>query len=233
MLQKLTLELNAIANPDYAQKAKSYFKTLPGQYAAGDKFIGVRNPELRKLSKKYSNLQPIEVESLIHSLIHEKRLLGLLILIEQYKKADLDRKEKFYTTYVNNFKHINNWDLVDLSAPNIVGDFLFDKKRDILTAWAISEHLWTRRIAIISTYYFIRNQQFEDTIKLAKILLNDKEDLIHKAVGWMLREVGKRNSSCMEKFLVLNYRSMPRTMLRYAIEKLPESKRQQYLKGII
>lgn len=236
LFSDLKVKINQIANPIYAEKAKTFFKTSPGQYGAGDQFIGIRNPDLRNLAKEYSNLQFDSITKLINSPIHEERLLGLLILIQQYKKANLDTKKKLYRYYVSSFKQVNNWDLVDLSSPNIVGDFLFlqpKANREILKIWAKSKHLWTRRIAIISTLHFIRNGCFSDSLELAQILLQDEEDLIHKAVGWMLREVGKRDLNLLQKFLASNYRKMPRTMLRYSIEKFPQEVRQDYLNGTI
>jgi 3-methyladenine DNA glycosylase AlkD len=233
LFNDLQKEIKLRADPIWAKKAAGYFKTGPGEYAEGDVFIGISNPKMRKLSKKYSKIQIDEIKYLINSLIHEERLLGLLIMIEQFDKADFKVKEKLYKIYISNFKKINNWDLVDLSAPNIVGKYLFDKDRAILQALARNKSLWARRIAIIATQHFIRNNQFDDTINLATILLNDKEDLIHKAVGWMLREVGKRDLLILEKFLTQNYSKMPRTMLRYAIEKFSTSKRQKYLKGTL
>ncbi len=190
-------------------------------------------PELRKLANEYKTIPLKEVKHLLRSPIHEERLLSLFLLIHRYSNGDESEKERIYELYLKNTKFINNWDLVDSSAGHIVGAFLFGKNKKPLYDLVKSENLWERRISIISTFYFIKRNQFADTIKIATILLSDKEDLIHKAVGWMLREVGKRDISTEEKFLKNYYQNMPRTMLRYAIEKFPEAKRQQYLKGKI
>lgn len=170
---------------------------------------------------------------LLKSPIHEERLISLLILVDQYSKGDIKQKNKTYTFYIKNRKGINNWDLVDLSAPKIVGKHLLVKDKSLLFKFASSKNLWERRIAILSTYEFIKNEIYEPTIQIAEILINDRHDLIHKAVGWMLREIGKKDIQAEEKFLRVHYKKMPRTMLRYAIEKFPESKRKKYLQGKI
>jgi 3-methyladenine DNA glycosylase AlkD len=206
-----------------------FFKTGPGEYGEGDKFIGVVVPAQRLVAKKYGELPLPDIEKLLHDEIHECRLTALLILIIKYQKSDSNTKKQIYNFYLINTKYINNWDLVDLSAPNIVGNYLLDQKRDILSKLAGSKNLWERRISIISTYAFIKNNQFDETIKIAGILLKDKHDLIQKAAGWMLREVGKRNQNIEEQFLQKYYRVMPRTMLRYAIEKFSPEKRKFYL----
>jgi 3-methyladenine DNA glycosylase AlkD len=184
----------------------------------------------RRVAKKYYDLTLKELADLLNSKIHEQRLIALLILISQYKKANKPEKIKYVKFYLKNTKNINNWDLVDLSCHYILGDYLLDKPRQILYRLAGSKNLWEKRIAIISTFAFIRNKEFIDTLKISEVLLNDKHDLIHKAVGWMLREVGKRNELQLIGFLDKHVKAMPRTMLRYAIEKLNEQKRKYYLK---
>ncbi|MEA3437825.1 MAG: DNA alkylation repair protein [Thermodesulfobacteriota bacterium] len=232
-LEEIQRKLQELGNEEKAKKHQKFFKTGPGEYGEGDIFVGVTVPELRKLAKEYKTTTLKEVKQLLHSSIHEERLLSLFLLIHRYSKGDEPEKKRIYEHYLKNTKFINNWDLVDSSAGQIVGDFLFDKSKKPLYDLVKSENLWERRISIISTFYFIKRNQFSDTLKISEILLSDKEDLIHKAVGWMLREVGKRDMSIEEAFLKNHYQNMPRTMLRYAIEKFPESKRQRYLKGKI
>ncbi len=231
MLNKLIEELKSLENKEQKQILQGFFKTGKGQYGEGDIFLGIKVPIQRKTAKKYLDLPLEDIQKLLDSEIHEQRLIGLFILIDRYNKTE-DKKEIF-DFYLKNSRRVNNWDLVDLSAPNIVGTFLLDKERDILLEYAQSENLWEKRIAIVSTFIFIRNNQFEDTLKIAEVLLNDNHDLIHKAVGWMLREAGKRDLDVLENFLKKYYKDMPRTMLRYAIEKFPEEKRKAYLKGEI
>jgi 3-methyladenine DNA glycosylase AlkD len=226
-------ELRNLANKKNAEAAQRYFKTGAGEYGEGDKFLGIRVPVLRKLAKEYQTVTIEEVEQLLKSPIHEERMLALLILTRIYSKGDGSVKKEVYELYLNNTKFINNWDLVDVSAEHIVGNFLLDKAKNPIYLLAKSENLWERRISIMSTFCFIRRGQYSETLKIARILLHDKEDLIHKAIGWMLREVGKRNLTTEEEFLKGHHKKMPRTMLRYAIEKFPESKRQRYLKSEI
>jgi len=233
ILENITKKLKSLSNEEKAKKHQSFFKTGPGEYGEGDIFVGVTVPELRKLAKEYKTITLKEVKHLLKSPIHEERLLSLLLLIHRYSKGDEPGKKRIYELYLKNTKFINNWDLVDSSAGQIVGAFLFNKSKKPLYDLVKSDNLWERRISIMSTFYFIKRNQFSDTLKISKILLPDKEDLIHKAVGWMLREVGKRDMSIEENFLKKHYKNMPRTMLRYAIEKFPESKRQRYLKGKI
>jgi len=224
-------ELKALANPEKAAILKRFFKTGPGQYGEGDKFIGVVVPAQRQVAKKYSQLPLAEAEKLLHSRIHEERLTALLILDGLFKRGDSQTQEKIYKIYLKNTRYINNWDLVDLSAPNIVGARLYKRDRKILYRLAKSKSLWERRIAILATFYFIRQSDCADTLKIAKLLLTDQHDLMHKAAGWMLREVGKRCSEKeLKKFLDQYGAEMPRTMLRYAIERLPEKERQRYLR---
>ncbi|MBW1820722.1 MAG: DNA alkylation repair protein [Deltaproteobacteria bacterium] len=232
-VKEIQKELKALGNEEKAKKHQSFFKTGPGEYGEGDIFIGVTVPELRTLAKEYKTIGIDKIKQLLKSEIHEERLLSLFLLIHRYSKGDEPEKKRIYELYLKNTKFINNWDLVDSSAGQIVGAFLSDKSKKPLYDLVKSDNLWERRISIISTFYFIKRDQFSDTLKISKVLLSDKEDLIHKAVGWMLREVGKRDMSVEENFLKKHYKNMPRTMLRYAIEKFPESKRQRYLKGMI
>jgi 3-methyladenine DNA glycosylase AlkD len=232
ILKKLREDLNLYANPSKADGLKRFFKTGKGQYGEGDIFLGIQVPDARKIVRKYAGIPLEDTLCLLSSRIHEERLIALLIMVEKAKRADEAGKETLYKKYLENTQYINNWDLVDLSADKIVGSYLFDKPKDILYSLAVSENLWERRIAVLSTFDFIKKGGFEETLKIASILLNDKHDLIHKAVGWMLREAGKRCSQeVLEQFLMINYKQMPRTMLRYAIERLPETLRLQYLKG--
>ena len=223
-------KLRELADEKYAEAAQRYFKTGTGEYGEGDRFLGIRVPVLRKLAGEYQTITVEEAEQLLKSPIHEGRLLAILILTLIYSKGEESVRRGIYELYLNNIRFINNWDLVDVSAEHIVGNFLLDKAKSPIYRLAKSENLWERRISIISTFCFIRRGQYSETLKIARMLLHDKEDLIHKAVGWMLREVGKRNPTSEEEFLKEHYKKMPRTMLRYAIEKFPESKRQRYLK---
>lgn len=228
-IAQLQQELKDLANPAQAKILQRFFKTGKGQYGEGDIFLGIKVPVQRKVAKKYTELKLAEVEKLLASKIHEHRLISLFILITKYKNGTEQEKQKIFNLYLKNTKNINNWDLVDLSAPNIVGAYLKDKERKILYKLAKSKNLWEKRIAILATLAFIRKNDFTDTLKISKILLQDNHDLIHKAVGWLLREVGKRSQPTEEKFLKKYYRKMPRTMLRYAIERFSEKKRKFYL----
>jgi len=221
------------ANPKTAGFLQSYFKTGPGQYGEGDLFRGIKVPVIRKIAQKAKDLAMDDLISLLNSSWHEDRLLALLVWVDRFDKANEDARTEIYRSYIDHSERINNWDLVDLSAPNIVGGFLYENNRDILYKLVRSSNLWHRRIAMMATLYFIRNEDFSDTLSLAEILLNDDEDLIHKAAGWMLREIGKRNIIVEESLLKKHYKKMPRTMLRYAIERFPEKRRQAYLKGEI
>ncbi len=223
--------MESSGDPGGASILQKFFKTGPGEYGEGDVFRGVRIPILRKLSAKYHDLSLPHVEQLLHSTFHEDRMLAILIFIRRYAKGDEATKAKVYRLYLKNRKSINNWDLIDVSAAHIVGAFLWDKDRGMIHRLAQSNSLWDRRIAIISTFYFIRRGEFDETLAIARMLLLDTEDLIHKATGWMLREVGNRNLQVEEDFLRAHYNQMPRTMLRYAIEKFPDERRKRYLKG--
>ena len=224
-------DLLQLANEQIAEHSQRFFKTGKGEYGEGDIFLGIRVPLLRKLVKKYRGISITEVRKLLHSKFHEERLLAVLMLVQLFKSADESVQKQVYDLYLENTEFINNWDIVDISASNIVGAHLYEKDKAPLYDLVQSKNLWERRISIISTFYFIRQNEFDDTLKLAKILLNDKEDLIHKAVGWMLREVGKREIEFEEEFLQEHYKIMPRTMLRYAIEKFTETSRKMYLRG--
>ncbi len=231
--EELKNDLKFLANFEHANNLQWFFKTGKGQYGEGDVFIGVKVPNIRKVANRFVELSLSEIKKLLYSRIHEERLCALLILVDKFAKSNDTEKKKIFDFYIKNAKRANNWDLVDLSCPKIVGNYLLDKNKDILYKFAISKNLWQRRISIISTYTFIKNMKFADSFRLAKILMNDKHDLIHKAVGWMLREIGKRNQLQEEKFLKKYYIKMPRTMLRYAIEKFEENKRIAYLKSRI
>ena len=232
-VHEIAIRLREVAEPAMAAKHQKFFKTGKGEYGEGDKFIGVRVPLIRKLLREFRGLSLTGIKTLLFSPWHEERLFALLMMDDSFKRGDDKRKEEIYTLFMNSTSQINNWDLVDSSAGYIAGAWLFDRERTPLFQFAESDNLWERRISIISTQYFIRRNDFEDTLKISEILLKDKEDLIHKAVGWMLREVGNRNMHTEERFLKKHYKRMPRTMLRYAIEKFPEEKRQMYLKGLI
>jgi len=232
ILEDLRKDLRLYASPQKAEVLKRFFKTGKGQYGEGDIFLGVRVPDLRKIVRKYVNIPLDNTLQLLRSKIHEERLVALLIMVEKTKRANMFERETLFKKYLENTLYINNWDLVDLSADKIVGSYLFEKPKDILYSLATSENLWERRIAILATFDFIKKGFYQETLKIAKILLNDRHDLIHKAIGWMLREIGKRCSQeILEQFLLAHYKQMPRTMLRYAIERLPEDLRLQYLNG--
>lgn len=233
MIEKLKKELHNSADATRAEIHQRFFKTGKGEYGEGDVFLGIRVPVQREIAKKYSGMSLIKIQELLDSKIHEHRLIGLIILTNKYKKAHEEERANIFNFYLRNAKRINNWDLVDLSAPNIVGDFLVDKNKKILYEFVCSENLWERRIAIISCFTFIRNKNFEDALAISELLLNDKHDLIHKAIGWMLREIGKRDLEVLENFLKQHYETLPRTTLRYAIEKFEEEKRKKWLKGKI
>ena len=228
-------ELERRANPEKAKLLSGFFKIGKGHYGEGDVFLGVMVPQSREVARQFLNLELKEVERSLFSKFHEERLVALLILVEKYKRGNKDVKEEIFNFYLKNTKGINNWDLVDLTSHKIVGEWLLDKDRNILYELAKSENLWEKRISIISCFAFIRNNDFKDALEISKILFNDKHDLIHKAVGWVLIEIGKINLKAEEKFLQEEgrYKNMPRTMLRYAIEKFDESRRKKYLKGEI
>jgi 3-methyladenine DNA glycosylase AlkD len=229
-MTKITDELRAIATPERAEAAAWFFKTGKGQYGEGDIFIGISNPDLRTICKNYKQLTLSELQELLDSPIHEFRFAALVILVEQMKKINAETRREIYEFYLDNTQNINNWDLVDCSARDIVGAYLFDKNRSILYDMARTDHLWTQRIAIIATLFFIKKKQFYDTLKISEILLSHKHDLIHKAVGWMLREAWKvGGSEQVESFLEQNIGRIPRTALRYAIEKMTDERKKYFM----
>lgn len=221
-------KLSSLADPGVAASAVRFFKK---EHAQDDVFLGLRAATLHQLSKEHRELPINEVGKLLHSNIHEERMLALLILVVAFRKANEAARQETHAFYLANTSHVNNWDLVDASAPSLVGAYLIDKSRKPLYRLAKSKDLWERRIAIIATQHFIRNDDHADTLTIAEMLLDDEEDLIHKATGWMLREIGKRGRAPLESFLKKHCRKMPRTMLRYALEKFSTEERQVYLKG--
>jgi 3-methyladenine DNA glycosylase AlkD len=227
----LISELNKSGNSKNAKILQRFFKTAPGQYGHGDIFLGIKVPIQRKVCRKYIGLSFPEIKKLLNSKIHEHRFCALVILVNQYKKSNKNQKTKIFNFYIKNSKKINNWDLVDTSAPQIVGNYLLGRDKKILYKLAASKNLWQKRIAILATFTFIKNNQYEDCLKISKMFLKDSHDLIHKAVGWMLREVGKRNKKVEVKFLEKHAHKMPRVMLRYAIEKFTVSEKKVYLKS--
>jgi len=232
MFKKIIHELARLTDPDQAAVLRRFFKTGPGQYGEGDQFRGIRVPVLRRLLKQYPALPLADAEKLLHAGHHEDRLLGLLFFVDRFTKGGEALRRQIYRQYLANTRFINNWDLVDATAPHIVGAHLFDKSRLPLRRLARSGLLWERRIAIVATFYFIRRNQFDDTLAIAGMLLDDTHDLIHKAVGWMLREVGKCDPEAEEVFLREHCSRMPRTMLRYAIDRFPPKERLLYLGGL-
>lgn len=229
-LKNLKKDLQKLANPEKSLILQRFFKTGKGEYGEGDKFMGITVPLQRNLIKSYTHLKFKDLKTLLSSKLHEERLCALLILVHQYKKAATkETKKAIYQFYLAHTHRINNWDLVDLTAPHIVGHYLFDQGQTILQQLAKSSNLWERRIAMVATHYFIRQKIYTPTLTLAAMLLQDQEDLMHKACGWMLREMGKRDLKTLETFLQKHLHQMPRTMLRYAIEKFPEEKRKNFL----
>ena len=229
MITKIRKELQSHKNEEKAKILARFFKTGNGQYGEGDIFLGLIVPKTREIAKKYIDMGFKDIKKLLLSKIHEERLAALMILAEKYKKSDAKGKKIIINFYLQNTTKINNWDLVDLSADKILGNYLLDKDKSILYKLAKSDNLWERRISIISTFTFIKNNHFKDTMKISEILLNDRHDLIQKAVGWMLREAGKRDEKELIKFLDKHYRKMPRTMLRYAVERLGKERRKYYM----
>ena len=225
--------LRGLGDRAKAQALQRFFKTGPGEYGEGDRFLGIPVPVLRRLAGEYEGVEYDTVKRLLRSPIHEARLLALLILVRKYGRAGKEERETIYRIYLDHMPYINNWDLVDTSAEHIVGRHLAGRRKTPLYRLARSELLWERRIAVMATFHHIKHHDFHGTLKVARVLLHDREDLIHKAVGWMLREVGKRDPEVEETFLQEHYKEMPRTMLRYAIERFPEARRQAYLKGTI
>lgn len=232
-LSNLRSELKTYASPERKKANEWFFKTGNGEYGAGDKFIGLSMPNIRKIAKKYNDLLLSDIKKLLTSPIHEERMTALIILVDQFSKGDELLQTKLFEFYLKNDKYINNWDLVDVTAPKIVGAYILKhpSKQSTLIQYSKSNNLWQRRIAIISTFAFIRSNQFNLTMQIGETLFSDTHDLTHKAVGWMLREVWKRDHKLIETFLIENYNSIPRTTLRYAIERMVEFKRKQFLRG--
>jgi len=232
-IKHIQARLEELGDEERAKILQRFFKTGPGEYGEGDQFLGIRVPVLRKLAKEFRHIKAGEVKKLLRSPFHEERLLALLILVLKYSKGNEAARKRIYDLYMGHTDFINNWDLVDASAEHIVGAFLMDRSKQPLYRLSKSDHLWERRISIMATFHYIKQGEFSETLKISEMLISDPEDLIHKAVGWMLREIGKRELELEETFLKKHYTKMPRTMLRYAIEKFPEPKRQRYLKGKI
>jgi len=228
-LASVRRDLRRLARPERATSNRSFFKTGRGEYGEGDRFLGVTVPELRTLAREYRDMPLKYVAALLQSPWHEERLLALLILVRQYVRADMRTRRSIHQLYLRNVRFINNWDLVDSSAAQIVGAHLDVRNRRLLRRLARSRSVWERRIAMIATYHYIRQKDFKDALAVAALLRRDEHDLIHKAVGWMLREIGKRDRRAEEHFLRKHVRTMPRTMLRYAIEKFPQPLRRKYL----
>jgi len=228
--QNVRNDLRNISDFSRVDILQRFFKTKKGEYGEGDIFLGIFVPNIRKIAKKYSNLYIEDIKELLYSKIHEERLCALLILVNQFEKGNEAKKAKVFNFYIKNVCQANNWDLVDLSAPKIVGMYLLNRKKEILYKFTESKNLWKKRVSVISTFAFIKEGEFKDTLKISKILLKDEHDLIQKAVGWMLREVGKRDFLVLENFLKKNHKDMSRTTLRYSIEKFPESKRLFWLR---
>ena len=233
-LRQLRAELKQASDPKRAKAVARYFKTGPGDYGEGDQFYGISMPALRAIAKRYRDLHAVGISTLLNSHLHEERMMALIVMVYQFVHGDTAKQQHIYGIYRAEFEFINNWDLVDTSAPQIIGGYLFDKndRWQMLHQMAKSRNLWERRIGVLATFYFIDQGQFDDSLKLTELLLHDKHDLIHKAVGWMLREIGKRSESTLKEFLDKHATQMPRTMLRYAIEKLSLVERQQYLRKV-
>lgn len=224
-------ELYRHKNPGKAKISQRFFKTGKSEYAEGDIFLGLTVPQVRKIAVKYSHLPLSDIRKLLVSKIHEERQAALFVLIDKFQKGDDMARRDIFNLYCTLAEYVNNWDLVDCSAHKIVGAYLWqDSDRKLLTVFAKDKNLWRRRISIIATFYFVQQSSFNDALQIAEILLRDEHDLIHKATGWMLREIGKRNQAAEEQFLKKYYKNMPRTMLRYAIERFPARLRQKYLK---
>lgn len=229
-IESLINELKSYSNKEYAAHHLRFFKTGKGEYGEGDLFYGLKVPDVRRITKKYYKNIPLnDVKQLLINPYHEFRLAALIILVLKFQKTSIEEKEDIFNLYLNNVSYINNWDLVDISAPHIVGAYLFNKNTDQLWDLARSNHLWSERISIISTLYFIKKDKYFETIDIAEFFLNHKHDLMHKATGWMLREVGKRDMKVLLDFLDKFYKQMPRTMLRYSIEKLSPELRNKYM----
>lgn len=232
-MNQIICDLDEKSNKEKAIGFSRFFKTAEGEYGQGDKFIGVSVPNNRKVAKKYKNASLNQIKELLESQIHEHRLCALLIMVDQYQKGSDEKRQKIFEFYIKMLQRINNWDLVDSSADKIIGAHLLEKSQNekkLIYDFAKSKNMWERRIAIISTFYFIKKGKFEDTIRISEILLKDNEDLIHKAVGWMLREMGKKGGDKeLLEFLDKYSKMMPRTMLRYSIERMDQQTRKKYM----
>ena len=229
----LKAAVSAHANPEIAAHSARFFKAGKGEYGEGDRFHGVRVPVVRSLVRDHRDAPLRSVVALLKSKWHEERLFAVLLMADKYHRGDDRQRQAVYDAYIGNRRYVNNWDIVDSSAHKIVGPHLEAGPRDLLYDLAAAESIWDRRIAMMATYHYIRQNEFDDTLKLARVLRDDEHDLIHKVVGWMLREVGNRDRAVEEAFLEQHYRKMPRTMLRYAIEKFPEKRRKAYLNGTV
>lgn len=229
MYDTIVSDLKRLANKNKAKIMSGFFKTKKGEYGEGDIFLGITVPDQRRIAKRYKESSFDDVKKLLANKIHEYRLTGLLILVEKFNESDDLQRKDIIDLYLGNIKCVNNWDLVDLSADKILGAYLQDKDKSILKKMAVSKNMWERRIAIVSTFAFIKQKRLDDTLKILKLLISDKEDLIHKAVGWMLREVGKRDKEKEISFLKKHYAKMPRTMLRYSIERFSESEKKFFM----
>ena len=232
-LNKLTEELEGLADPKIAEHSSRFFKTGPGEYGEGDSFVGIRVPKLREVAKRYRTVSRADTVTLLKSKYHEYRLIALVILVDHSRRGNRQDRQAICDLYLGHTEFINNWDLVDGSAPQIVGGYFSDRSRRPLLKLAKSRNLWERRIAILATLHFIRQDDIDSTLEIAELLLDDPEDLMHKAVGWMLREAWKRQPAAVERFLRAHYNRLPRTTLRYAIERFPEKVRKAQLNGNI
>jgi len=231
--QEIVDYLRSLGNADIAAHSQRFFKTGKGEYGEGDRFLGIRVPVIRQAVKKFKDTPLTTAAEMLRSEFHEIRLFALLLLVQHYSRSEEKRQQDIYRLYLDNIPYINNWDLVDSSAEKILGPYLENRDKSLLDEFARSDSLWKRRIAIMTTFHFIKNNHFEDALRLSELLLHDKEDLIHKAVGWMLREIGKRDLETEVEFLNGHYKGMPRTMLRYAIEHFNPETRHMYLKGVM
>lgn len=232
MFKDIEKELQDCIDHHYGNTYKGFFKTQKGEYAENDIFIGIKVPLVRKIVRKYFLNISFEItKQFLYSMYHEYRLFALLVLVAKYQhsKTTTEEKTEIYNFYIQNIHQVNNWDLVDVTAPHIVGAYLYNRDKSILYTYSRSEELWLRRISIVSTFYFIKKGSFDDTFALAKILLNDPHDLIHKAVGWALRTIGDKEHNTLLDFLKPRYKMMPRTMLRYSIEKFDIPLRKKFL----
>ena len=231
--QAMRASLRALGNKDIAAHSAGFFKIGVGEYGEGDRFLGIRIPVIRRHVRIFRNAPQRAVLAMLRSPYHEERLFAVLLLVDQFQRGSDDDKSRIYDLYMTHREYVNNWDIVDSSAHKIIGPWLQNRNREVLYELVGSASLWDRRIATMTTFHFIRQRDFEDTLRIAALLREDDHDLIHKAVGWMLREVGNRDREAEERFLGEHYKKMPRTMLRYAIEKFPESRRKAYLDGTL